>query len=107
MYILCALFCFVYFQSRFDRREEEKEPPMARLMRNLNQRDNGKRMLTTVLFGARSPTVVVGDKRGAVTVYRVFDPLTITNEGPLQQSAKLQRCLPQPPGTATTTQSSH
>jgi hypothetical protein len=92
-------------QSRFDRREEEKEPPVARLMRNLNQRDAAKRVLTSVLFGARSPTVVVGDNRGAVTVYRIFDPLTITHDGPLQQAEKLLRCAPKP--TESTSSSQH
>ena len=40
---------------------------------------------------ARSPTIVVGDNRGAVTVYRVLDPITVTHEGPQQQMAKLKQ----------------
>jgi hypothetical protein len=94
-------------QSRFDRREEEKEPPVARLMRMLNQRDSGKRVLTSVLFGARSPTVVVGDNRGSVTVYRIFDPLTITHDGPLQQAEKLQRYSPKPTDTSASAPAPH
>jgi hypothetical protein len=49
--------------------------------------------LTTVLFGENNPIVVVGDNRGQVNVYRVFDPITITNLGPLQQFLKLKEVI--------------
>ena len=39
----------------------------------------------------RSPTIVVGDNRGAVTVYRIVDPITITHEGPIQQMNRLKQ----------------
>lgn len=34
---------------------------------------------------------MVGDNRGAVTVYRVLDPITVTHEGPQQQMTKLKQ----------------
>lgn len=37
--------------------------------------------------------MVVGDNRGAVTVYRILDPITITHEGPVQQTTKLKQVL--------------
>lgn len=79
--------------DRHEKKEEEREPPMAKLIRNLTLKADGKRVLTRVLFGARSPTVVVGDNKGAVTVYRVLQPSTITHLGPLQQAAKLMRVV--------------
>ena len=36
---------------------------------------------------------MVGDNRGTVTVYRVFDPVTITHLGPLQQYEKLKKAI--------------
>jgi hypothetical protein len=52
-----------------------------------------KRILTSVLFGEKNPIVAVGDNRGNVTVYRVFEPLTITHMGPLQQFQKLKAAV--------------
>ena len=37
---------------------------------------------------------MVGDNRGAVTVYRVLDPITITHEGPVQQMGRLKQVNP-------------
>jgi hypothetical protein len=51
------------------------------------------RKLTSVLFGKRSPTVVVGDKRGVVTMYRIYEPVAVLQEGPKQQTARLQRAV--------------
>ena len=34
---------------------------------------------------------MVGDNRGAVTVYRIVDPITITHEGPIQQMNRLKQ----------------
>jgi WD40 repeat protein len=75
-------------------KEEDKEPLMMKLLKNLSHKEpTSKRVLTTVLFGARSPTVVVGDDKGAVTVYRIVDPVTITHEGPKQQADKLNAAV--------------
>jgi len=52
-----------------------------------------KRELTCVQFGERSPTVAVGDNRGTVMVYRIISPMTITHEGPLQQTLKLKNAV--------------
>ena len=50
----------------------------------------------TSTLSFRSPTIVVGDNRGAVTVYRVLDPITVTHEGPQQQMAKLKQVRTSP-----------
>ena len=68
------------------------DAPVARLMKALSH-SSAARSLTSLLFGEKSPTVVVGDSRGAVTVYRVLDPPTITHEGPLQQMARLKAAI--------------
>lgn len=67
-------------------------PPMQRLLKSLATEPR-KRLLTTVLFGEKNPIVAVGDSRGNVNVYRVFDPLTITHLGPLQQFQKLKAAI--------------
>ena len=54
--------------------------PVARLIKALSH-STPNRSLTCLLFGEKSPTIVVGDNRGAVTVYRVLEPVTITHEG--------------------------
>jgi hypothetical protein len=36
---------------------------------------------------------VVGDNRGTVSLYRIFSPVTITHQGPLQQIAKLKQAV--------------
>ena len=90
-----------------------KESPVARLLRNLaasrqsanpdqkahnpmgkkGEEKKKTRPLTTVLFSERSPTVVVGDVNGAVTLYRVIDPVTVLLEGPLQQVERLKSSI--------------
>lgn len=65
---------------------------VAKLLKNLNS-GLGKRALTSVLFGIKSPVVAVGDNRGTVIVYRILDPVTVTHESPAIQMAKLQRTL--------------
>ncbi len=66
--------------------------PVARLLKNLAVEPK-KRILTTVLFGENNPVLAVGDNRGNVSVYRVFEPITITNLGPLQQFLKLKEAV--------------
>eukprot|EP01041_Mallomonas_annulata_P001489 gene1489-2870_t len=79
---------------RRDEREDEKdkETPVARLLRSLAQAGS-RRSLTCVLFGERSPIVVVGDNRGAVTIYRVTKPVLFTHDGPVQQGQKLREAV--------------
>jgi len=81
--------------STTDLRDESKESRIQRLMRNLD--DNGKqrrrRVLTSVAFCERAPAVVVGDSNGALTVYRVVDPVIITHMGPVQQTEKIKAAV--------------
>lgn len=65
---------------------------VSKLLKNLNS-GLGKRALTSVLFGIKSPVVAVGDNRGTVIVYRILDPVTVTHEPPAMQMEKLQRTL--------------
>jgi len=80
-------------QTRRDERESaDKETPVAKLLQSLAQSGN-RRSLTCVLFGERSPIVVVGDNRGVVTVYRVMNPVLFTHEGPVQQMERLREAI--------------
>ena len=90
---------------RFGRRgdddsKESKEGAVMKLMKalaaaekNASGANTKKRALTCVLFGERSPTVVVGDNLGTVTLYRVVDPVTVLVEGPVQQTQRLKKCV--------------
>ena len=76
------------------REDTDKETPVTRLLKNLANGTSSRRTLTTVTFSANSPVVVVGDSNGVVTVYRVNDPLTITEEGnPAAQTFKLKEAV--------------
>lgn len=66
--------------------------PVMRLLKNLAQTPK-RRILTTVLFGEQTPVIVVGDDRGTVNVYRLFDPPLITLLGPLQQFNKVKSAI--------------
>lgn len=80
-------------QSRRDDRDaSEKETPVTKLLQSLAQSGN-RRSLTCVLFGERSPIVVVGDNRGVVTVYRVMHPVLFTHQGPVQQMDRLREAI--------------
>ena len=68
--------------------------PLQRIIKNLSC-GTKKKVLTSVLFGDKNPSVVVGDNRGTVTVYRIFEPVTITHLGPLQQYEKLKKAIVQ------------
>jgi hypothetical protein len=72
--------------------EKDSGPSLAKITKNLSQ-GSKKKVLTSVLFGEKNPSVVVGDNRGTVTVYRIFDPVTITHLGPLQQYEKLKKAI--------------
>jgi WD40 repeat protein len=83
--------------------EEKKETRIQRLVRNLASDGNttstgdtiptSQRVLTSVRFSEAAPTVVVGDNKGTVTVYRVIDPVVQTQMGPLQQTEKLKNAV--------------
>ncbi len=74
-----------------EKKEEVTDTPATKILKNLSKEN--KRVLTTSLFSESAPIVVVGDNKGAVTIYRVIDPVTITNEGPLQQLSKLKNAV--------------
>lgn len=78
--------------DRLDAKEEVKDPPMVKLLKNLTT-GKAKRELTCVQFGEKSPTIAVGDNNGSVLVYRIYDPVTITHEGPMQQTSKLKAAI--------------
>lgn len=67
---------------------------VAKLVKNLST-GPGPRVLTTVLFGVKSPVIAVGDNRGTVIVYRIIEPVTVSHEPAAVQTAKLQRALGQ------------
>lgn len=69
--------------------DEDNSSTLAKLLKQL-AKDPEKKSLTTLQFGEKNPTIVVGDNRGSVSVYRIFDPLIITHLGPLQQTKKLK-----------------
>ena len=83
-----------YGSHRDANREDDKETPVTRLLKNLANGSTTRRTLTAVTFSENSPVAVVGDSTGVVTVYRVNDPLTITEEGnPAAQTAKLKEAV--------------
>lgn len=75
-----------------EHKDTKEESLVAKLIKNLST-PSAKKELTCLLFADKSPTVAVGDNRGAVFIYRIFDPITITNMGPLQQQQKLRATL--------------
>jgi WD40 repeat protein len=85
-----------YFDRTIDsavvRDEDSGLSAVQRLLKKLST-DTKKKTLTSIQFGDKTPTIVVGDNRGQVTVYRIFDPVTITHQGPLQQTMKLQAAI--------------
>jgi len=74
-------------------RDRDRETPVSKLLKNLMAVSGSRRSLTCVLFGERSPIVVVGDSRGAVSVYRVVNPVLLTHEGPVQQAQKIREAV--------------
>jgi hypothetical protein len=62
---------------------------VSKLIKSLTS-SRPKRELTCVQFGEKSPTLAVGDNLGTVMVYRILEPVTITHEGPMQQTQKLK-----------------
>ena len=101
------------FGSMGETKEEVKETRIQRLLRNLTESsgsshvdeaptindDNGsqiiskRRILTCVQFSETAPAIVVGDSKGCVTVYRVIQPVVITQLGPRQQEEKLEAAV--------------
>ena len=100
-----------------EEKEEIKETRIQRLLRNLTEASNGKsndepagnaftaedggdnsvlpkrRVLTCVQFSETAPAIVVGDSKGCVTVYRVVEPVVVTQLGPMQQEEKLKAAV--------------
>jgi WD40 repeat protein len=77
-----------------EQKDESKESRIQRLVRNLgNENDNQRRVLTSVAFCERAPALVVGDSHGALTVYRIIDPVVITHMGPVQQTEKIKAAV--------------
>ena len=97
-------------------KEEIKETRIQRLIRNFTEsanstaaeedaqtksqedRDEEKakkrsRVLTCVQFSETAPAIVVGDNKGCVTVYRVIEPVVVTQMGPRQQEEKLKTAI--------------
>ena len=78
--------------------DEEKDggaveaSPVVKLLKNLSS-GAGPRILTSVLFGLKSPVVAVGDNRGTVIVYRILDPVTVSHDHASALTLKLQQCL--------------
>ena len=93
-------------------KEDDQSNPVNKLIKALNA-DSKKKTLTCLLFGEKAPivgifvtfnlpinrfkaieyTLVVGDNRGTVSLYRIFNPVTITHQGPLQQVNKLKHAV--------------
>lgn len=76
----------------FVKDEDSGLSAVNKLLKKLSA-DTKKKTLTSIQFGDKTPTIVVGDNRGTVTVYRIFDPVTITHQGPLQQTMKLKAAI--------------
>ena len=103
------------FGSIGEAKEEVKETRIQRLLRNLTESSNTnlvdeaplhstigdndkiaspkRRVLTCVQFSETAPAIVVGDSKGCVTVYRVIQPVVITQLGPKQQEEKLEAAV--------------
>lgn len=79
-------------ENGFMKDEDSGLSAVNKLLKKLSV-DTKKKTLTSIQFGDKTPTIVVGDNRGAVTVYRIFDPVTITHQGPLQQTMKLKAAI--------------
>lgn len=87
------------YGDRYDTQKDSDHnlSPMNKLLKNLtlqgSEQGPRKRVLTTVLFGEKNPIIAVGDDQGNVSIFRVFDPITITHLGPLQQYLKLKETV--------------
>ena len=80
------------FHSSTDDKSDKKDSAVSKLLKNLLT-PSTKKTLTCVKFGERSPTLVVGDSTGIVTVYRLTRPVSVTLDGPLQQLDKLKKSI--------------
>jgi hypothetical protein len=60
----------------------------------LSQQNPPRRTLTAVTFSENSPVAVVGDSRGVLTVYRVNEPVIISDiSNPAAQTNKLKEAV--------------
>lgn len=77
-----------------NREDNDKETPVTRLLKSLGQKNPLRRTLTTVTFSENSPVAVVGDSKGVITVYRVNEPIIITDtSNPTVQTMKLKEAV--------------
>lgn len=77
-----------------NREDNDKETPVTRLLKNLGQKNPSRRTLTTVTFSENSPVAVVGDSKGIITVYRVNEPVIISDiSNPSVQTMKLKEAV--------------
>jgi hypothetical protein len=75
-------------------RDDDKETPVTRLLKHLSQRSPTRRTLTAVTFSENSPVAVVGDSKGVLTVYRVNEPVIISDiSNPAAQTMKLKEAV--------------
>eukprot|EP00602_Paraphysomonas_sp_CaronLab_P000924 CAMPEP_0185032610 /NCGR_PEP_ID=MMETSP1103-20130426/20814_1 /TAXON_ID=36769 /ORGANISM="Paraphysomonas bandaiensis, Strain Caron Lab Isolate" /LENGTH=917 /DNA_ID=CAMNT_0027568567 /DNA_START=408 /DNA_END=3161 /DNA_ORIENTATION=- len=75
-------------------RDDDKETPVTRLLKNLASGASSRRTLTTVTFSENSPVAVVGDSKGVITVYRVNEPNIMTDiSNPVAQTMKLKEAV--------------
>lgn len=77
-----------------NRDENDKETPVTRLLKHLSQRTPARRTLTAVTFSENSPVAVVGDSKGILTVYRVNEPVIVSDiSNPAAQTMKLKEAV--------------
>lgn len=69
--------------------EVNKIPLTGELIKNLSN-SIASHQLTCLQFGEKSPILAVGDNHGNVLIYRVTDPITISQESPFQQTQNLK-----------------
>lgn len=80
-------------RGRQETEKRDEDTPVTKLLKNLQQLQQNKRSLTSVLFSEHSPILIVGDSRGVVTLYRVLKPSAVTTESKLERSRKLRQAI--------------
>lgn len=81
-------------RNDLNRDDNDKDAPVARLLKHLSQQNPSRRTLTAVTFSENSPVAVVGDNKGILTVYRVNEPVIISDiSNPAAQTTKLKEAV--------------
>lgn len=76
------------------RDDHDKDTPVTRLLKHLSQQNPSRRTLTAVTFSENSPVAVVGDNKGVLTVYRVNEPVIVSDiSNPAAQTIKLKEAV--------------